>query len=64
MTGQPPSLGRAAYEAYSRRVGHVSVAGVRLPSWDEQREDLREAWESAARAAIRAWGGSPGMRPQ
>lgn len=45
--------GRAAYEAYCACTGGVSaISGARLPTWEEQRPDIREAWRAAADAAV------------
>lgn len=45
--------GRAAYEAYCSCVGGVSaISGEPLPTWDEQRSDIRQAWRVAADAAV------------
>lgn len=55
MTGvDQDALGRAAYNAYCASVGGRSaISGDRLPTWDEQREDIRVAWRRAA-DAVRA----------
>lgn len=54
MRGSEVDLrGRAAYEAYCACFGNRSaVSGEELPSWDEQRPDIREAWRAAADAAV------------
>lgn len=47
------SLGKAAYEAYSRKTGGRSlVTGAMLPGWDGLKPDIRVAWDAAAAAAI------------
>jgi hypothetical protein len=49
------SPGRAAYEAYALcSNGRSLVSGAPLPSWDEQRPEIREAWDAAAMAATEA----------
>lgn len=45
-----PSLGQVAYEAYCESVDWKSVAGVDLPSWDNQTVRLRAAWDAAGQA--------------
>lgn len=47
--------GQASYEAYCEKAGGVSlVSGDTLPGWDLLHPDVREAWESAAQAAVRS----------
>ncbi len=56
--------GRAAYEAYAQTSdGKSLVSGAPLPSWDEQRPELREAWDAAARAAVAAYIEANGRDP-
>lgn len=46
--------GQASYEAYCEKAGGVSlVSGEPLPGWDLLLPDVRDAWESAAQAAVR-----------
>lgn len=46
-------FGRAAYEAYCQCTGGRSaVTGAELPTWDNQRPDIREAWRAAADAVL------------
>ncbi|MFE5852003.1 hypothetical protein ACFQ61_02085 [Streptomyces sp. NPDC056500] len=44
------AIGQAAYEAYAAAVGHTSVRGEPLPTWDEQAQPIRNAWQLAAEA--------------
>lgn len=44
-------LGRLAYETYCQETGGVpAVSGARLPDWDDQSEDIRQAWCASADA--------------
>lgn len=43
-------LGKVAYEAYCVSVNNLSVTGVVLPKWNEQSDNLHNAWETAAQA--------------
>jgi hypothetical protein len=46
-------LAQAAYEAYRQTVGGRSaITGDELPTWAQQRPDIREAWRAAADAVI------------
>jgi hypothetical protein len=47
-----PELGEIAYNAYCDAVGWVSVHGDPLPKWEQQKPDLQEAWQLAAKAVI------------
>lgn len=45
------SLGEIAYTEYYRSASGVSaVSGAPLPTWEEQRADIREHWHAAADA--------------
>lgn len=46
-------LGRVAYEAYGESVGWTTFSGTKMPTWEEQNERLKQAWNSAA-AAVEA----------
>jgi hypothetical protein len=46
------SNGNVAYLAYVMKVGGKSVHGEDLPWWHELPDELRDAWETAAEAAI------------
>lgn len=49
-----PDLGRHAYEAYCAATGWKSLAsGGDLPSWEDQGEEYRAAWQMAATAVAR-----------
>lgn len=50
MSTLHPSDGELAYEAYGEAVSWTTVGGTRMPSWDEQRADLRDAWGAAGKA--------------
>jgi hypothetical protein len=53
MAEEPtPSLGEIAYNAYCEQRKWISVREERLPSWEDQDEELQEAWEVAAEAVI------------
>lgn len=43
-------LGRVAYEAYGESVGWITFSGTAMPTWEEQNEKLKQAWNSAASA--------------
>lgn len=46
-------LGEIAYNAYCESVGGVSaVTGDPLPAWEDQRDRVKLAWESAALAVL------------
>jgi hypothetical protein len=48
-------LGKIAYEGYcSATGGQSAITGEKLPSWDEQREDIKRAWISSAHAVLSA----------
>ena len=45
------SLGQIAYEAYCKQTGGRSaVTGAPLPTWDQQSDAIKAAWEAAAQA--------------
>jgi hypothetical protein len=44
------SLGEVAYNAYCEAVGYQSVRGETLPGWEDQSEQLQEAWDTAGEA--------------
>ena len=47
------SVGKPAYEAYSRKTGGRSlVTGAMLPGWEGLKPEIRVAWDAAAAAAI------------
>lgn len=44
-------MGQIAYEAYCEQSGGVSlISGAKLPCWDEQKLEIKEAWAAAALA--------------
>jgi hypothetical protein len=43
-------LGKVAYEAYGEARGWETVGGGWMPSWEQQSQELREAWNAAAQA--------------
>lgn len=46
-----PNLGEVAYSGYFKACGGKSpISGAELPSWDEQAEPIRLAWQAAADA--------------
>lgn len=53
MSADTKSPGRAAYEAYCGKTNWKSLAtGADLPTWFQQKQEIRDAWEVAAEAAI------------
>ena len=45
------TLGQLAYEGYCKATGNKSLAsGVTLPTWDQQDDKIKAAWEAAAEA--------------
>lgn len=46
-------LGKIAYEAYGKSVGWATFSGSPMPTWDEQIDRLKEAWNKAADAVVR-----------
>lgn len=47
-------LGRVAYEAYGASVEWTTFSGQKMPTWEEQNERLKLAWNSAAEAVARS----------
>ncbi len=43
-------LGSLAYRSYGQQVGWKTFTGTPMPSWAEQNEKLKEAWNTAAQA--------------
>jgi len=57
------SPGRAAYEAYAAASdGRSLISGAKLPAWDEQQPEVREAWRAAADGAL-MFAGLPRFHP-
>jgi hypothetical protein len=46
-------LGKVAYEAYGESVGWTTFSGQKMPSWQEQNDRLKLAWNAAAEAVAR-----------
>lgn len=47
------SYGQIAYEAYFSCAGGKSlVSGQSLPSWEQQKDEIKNCWEEAAGAVI------------
>jgi hypothetical protein len=44
------SLGRLAYETYNAARGGEAYDGSPIPTWENVRHEIREAWRLAARA--------------
>lgn len=60
MSEEIKTIGQIAYEAYAAHSGGCSlISGEPLPSWDEQREDIRDAWQAAALAVQAAPAAAP-----
>lgn len=51
-TAEIRTFGQSAYEAYAEHCGRKSILGDDLPSWDEQRPEIRAHWEAAAEAVV------------
>jgi hypothetical protein len=48
-------LGRVAYEGYFRASdGKSLVSGAALPTWDDSRAEIQQAWRAGAVAVLRA----------
>jgi hypothetical protein len=47
-------LGMIAYEAYGDSRAWKTVGGTDMPTWDDQSEELRQAWRDAANAVAHA----------
>lgn len=45
-------LGKIAYEAYGSNVNWVTFSGQKMPSWEDQNERLKAAWNVAAQAVL------------
>lgn len=50
MNAAREHLARVAYAAYGDARGWVTFDGDPMPPWEEQSEDIREAWVAAAAA--------------
>jgi hypothetical protein len=48
------TLGQIAYEAYCISVNNLSFTGVILPKWEGSTDNIRAAWEEAAKAVVDA----------
>ncbi|AXH66183.1 hypothetical protein SEA_SATIS_22 [Streptomyces phage Satis] len=46
-------LGKVAYEAYGESVNWTTFSGGKMPSWEEQNDRLKAAWNAAAEAVAR-----------
>lgn len=46
-------LGRVAYETYGDSVNWTTFSGEKMPSWGEQNDRLKQAWNAAAQAVER-----------
>lgn len=47
-------LGRVAYEAYGDSVEWRTFSGTKMPTWEDQNAKLKQAWNAAAKAVVRA----------
>lgn len=47
-------MAKVAYEAYVQSCGGVSVKGDPLPTWEDQRPEIRQHWDAAAQAVLAA----------
>lgn len=47
-------LGAVAYTAYSEAVGGKSVGGTKLPAWEDQKDEIQDAWIVATQAVLTA----------
>lgn len=45
-------IGRAAYEAYCEERGWKAFDGKPLPQWDDVALGIKQAWITAAKAAV------------
>lgn len=52
MTQKTP--GEIAYNAYCKNRNYKSINGDPLPHYEQQREDIRAAWEVAGEAVVAA----------
>jgi len=52
-------LGRIAYEAYAAHQQWKNYQGHPIPSWQDVREDIKDAWDAAAWAVLGANGKIP-----
>lgn len=47
--------GKIAYEAYFAKSGGKSlISGAPLPTWDAQSDAIKEAWQAAGEAVVKA----------
>lgn len=49
----PEELGKVNYEAYGDSVNWTTFSGTPMPSWEEQNDKLRQAWNAGAEAVAR-----------
>lgn len=47
-------LGKIAYEAYGESVNWTTFSGSKMPSWEDQNDRLKLAWNAAAHAVLQA----------
>jgi hypothetical protein len=50
-----PDYAQIAYEAYAEHQGWKNYQGQPIPTWDSVRQDIKEAWDVAARAVLEAY---------
>lgn len=49
-----PDLAKIAYEAYGKSTGGLNYQGLPMPAWEELPEPIRQAWDAASQAVLRA----------
>jgi hypothetical protein len=49
-----PDLAKIAYEAYGASTGGKNYQGLPMPPWDELPPAIRDAWDAATQAVLRA----------
>lgn len=54
MAGSPDTPGKICYQTYRDARNAIALDGKEIPSWDaNDNEDIKSAWEAAARAVLR-----------
>ena len=49
-----PDVAQIAYEAYGKSTGGKNFMGDPMPAWDDLPSAIRQAWDAAAQAVLRA----------
>lgn len=47
-----PDYARIAYEAYAEHQDWKNYQGNTIPTWDDVRQDIKDAWDAAVQAVL------------